>query len=49
MKNLYGFLVDQNYLMGNPWSAIGVPRSAAPKVDAERSLTLARWKFVKQQ
>ncbi|HEY8709444.1 MAG TPA: phage integrase family protein, partial [Burkholderiaceae bacterium] len=49
LKNLYGFLVDQNYLMGNPWSAVGVPRSAAPKVNAGRSLTLAQWAFVKQQ
>ena len=49
LKNLYGFLVDQNYLMGNPWSAVGVPRSAGPKVNAGRSLTLAQWNFVKQQ
>ena len=25
LKNLCGFQVDQNYLMGNPWSAVGVP------------------------
>ena len=49
LKNLYGFLVDQNYLMGNPWSAVGVPRSAGPKVNAGRSLTLAQWAFVQQQ
>ena len=49
LKNLYGFLVDQNYLMGNPWSAVGVPKSAGPKVNAGRSLTLAQWNFVKQQ
>jgi len=49
LKNLYGFLVDQNYLMGNPWSAVGVPRSAGPKVNAGRSLTVAQWGFAKQQ
>ena len=49
LKNLYGFLVDQNYLMGNPWSAVGVPRSAAPKVNAGRSLSLAQWTFVQGQ
>ena len=49
LKNLYGFLVDQNYLMGNPWSAVGVPRSPGPKVNAGRSLTMAQWGFVKQQ
>ena len=49
LKNLYGFLVDQNYLMGNPWSAVGVPKSAGPKVNAGRSLTLAQWHFVQRQ
>ena len=49
LKNLYGFLVDQNYLMGNPWSAVGVPKSSEPKVNAGRSLTVAQWQFVRQQ
>ena len=49
LKNLYGFLVDQNYLMGNPWSAVGVPRSAAPKVNAGRSFTVAQWRFIEGQ
>ena len=49
LKNLYGFLVDQNYLMGNPWSAVGVPKSAGPKVNAGRSLTVAQWHFVQRQ
>ena len=49
LKNLYGFLVDQNYLMGNPWSAVGVPRSAGPKVNAGRSFSLAQWAFIEGQ
>jgi site-specific recombinase XerD len=49
LKNLYGFLVDQNYLMGNPWSAVGVPRTAGPKVNAGRSFSLAQWDFIEQQ
>ncbi|MDH3210473.1 MAG: site-specific integrase, partial [Burkholderiaceae bacterium] len=49
LKNLYGFLVDQNYLMGNPWSALGAPRDTGPKLNAGRSLTLAQWLFVQQQ
>ena len=49
LKNLYGFLVDQNYLMGNPWSAVGVPRTAGPKVNAGRSFTLAQWGFIEGQ
>lgn len=46
LKNLYGFLSDQNYLMGNPWSAVSVPKSSEPKVNAGRSLTVAQWRFV---
>ena len=49
LKNLYGFLVDQNYLMGNPWSAVGVPRAAGPKVNAGRSFSLAQWAFIDGQ
>jgi site-specific recombinase XerD len=49
LKNLYGFLVDQNYLMGNPWSAVSVPRSAGPKVNAGRSFSLAQWGFIEAQ
>ncbi len=49
LKNLYGFLIDQNYLMGNPWSAVGVPRMAGPKVNAGRSFSLAQWAFIEGQ
>jgi hypothetical protein len=49
LKNLYGFLVDQNYLMGNPWSAVSVPRTAGPKVNAGRSFSLAQWQFIEGQ
>lgn len=49
LKNLYGFLVDQNYLMGNPWSAVGVPRTAGPKVNAGRSFSVAQWQFIEGQ
>lgn len=49
LKNLYGFLVDQNYLMGNPWSAIALTKTTGPKVNAGRSLTVAQWQFVQRQ
>jgi site-specific recombinase XerD len=49
LKNLYGFLVDQNYLMGNPWAAVSVPRSGQPRIDTGRSLTREQWGFVQQQ
>ena len=49
LKNLYGFLVDQNYLMGNPWSAVGAPPASEPKVNAGRSFSLAQWGFIEAQ
>jgi site-specific recombinase XerD len=49
LKNLYGFLVDQNYLMGNPWSAVSVPRTTGPKVNAGRSFSRSQWAFVEGQ
>ena len=41
--------VEQTYLMGNPWSAVGVPRTAGPKVNAGRSFSLAQWQFIETQ
>ncbi|WP_157267903.1 phage integrase family protein [Azohydromonas aeria] len=49
LRNLYGFLVQQNYLVGNPWTGVAVPRGTAPRVNAGRSLTLAQWEFVREQ
>jgi site-specific recombinase XerD len=49
LKSLYAYLVDHNYLMGNPWAGVGVPKSAAPRVNAGRSFTRAQWRFVLQQ
>ena len=49
LKNLYGFLVDQNYLMGNPWSAVAMPRNVGPKLNAGRSLSRAQWDFLQRQ
>jgi site-specific recombinase XerD len=49
LKNLYGFLVDQNYLMGNPWSAVPMPSAVRQGINVSRSLTAAQWSFARQQ
>ena len=49
LKSLYGFLVDQNYLMGNPWSAVPTPRALRQGLDVSRSLTAEQWGFVLRQ
>ena len=48
LGNLYGFLVDQNYLMGNPWSSVAVARGPA-KVNAGRSFTTRQWAFIEDE
>jgi site-specific recombinase XerD len=49
LRNLYGYLVDQNYLMGNPWAGVQLPRSSTPKVNAGRSFTRAQWDLIEAQ
>ncbi|NRF72263.1 hypothetical protein HLB44_35290 [Aquincola sp. S2] len=48
LANLYAFLVEQNYLMGNPWRAVTPPRVAGPSIDVGRSLTQAQWQFAEE-
>jgi site-specific recombinase XerD len=45
LGNLYAFLVDHNYLMGNPWSSVTVPRGPG-RVNSGRSFTAGQWTFV---
>ena len=35
--------------MGNLWSAVSVPRTTGPKVNAGRSFSLAQWGFIEGQ
>ncbi|WP_059414610.1 phage integrase family protein [Cupriavidus basilensis] len=46
LTNLYSYLNAKNYLAGNPWQGIHVPRSATPQLDVGRSLTEDQWVFV---
>ncbi len=49
LRNLYGFLVNQNYLMGNPWTGVTVPRSSTPRLNAGRSFTEAQWAIIDKE
>jgi site-specific recombinase XerD len=49
LGNLYGYLVDQNYLMGNPWGSIAVPKRLGPEMNTGRSFTVAQWDFLGRQ
>ncbi|MGT2460105.1 phage integrase family protein (plasmid) [Cupriavidus basilensis] len=46
LANLYKYLNDKNYLAGNPWQGIHVPRGAQPALDVGRSLSEDLWAFV---
>jgi site-specific recombinase XerD len=48
LANLYAFLSEQNYLMGNPWRAVTPPRVAEPSIDVGRSLTQGQWQFAEE-
>lgn len=48
LKNLYGFLVDQVYVVGNPWAEIAAPK-ARRGGDPNRSFTQEQWQFVEMR
>ncbi|MGB7297800.1 MAG: tyrosine-type recombinase/integrase, partial [Burkholderiaceae bacterium] len=48
LKNLYGFLTQQNYLMGNPWAGVAMPRDPGRRT-VTRSFTTAQWDFIGKQ
>jgi site-specific recombinase XerD len=49
LKNHYTFLVDQCYLIGNPWKGIALPKAADTRINKGRSFTQAQWDFIEQQ
>ncbi|RZI40340.1 int, tyrosine-based site-specific recombinase [Herbaspirillum sp. HC18] len=48
LKSLYEFLIGKNYLIGNPWAGVMVPK-ASTRIDSGRSFTQAQWQFIEQQ
>jgi site-specific recombinase XerD len=46
LSNLYSYLNAKNYLAGNPWQGIHVPKSAKPELDVGRSFTQDQWLFI---
>lgn len=49
LKSLYKFLVDQCYLVGNPWNGVTVPKPTRVAVSRGRSFTQAQWAFIERQ
>ncbi|CAG9183404.1 phage integrase family protein [Cupriavidus pampae] len=48
LGNLFGFLVDQGYLLGNPWRAVVAPCEVARGPDAGRGFTTQQWRGLRQ-
>lgn len=49
LKSFYGFLVDQCYLVGNPWNGVTRPGAPHAKAARGRSFSPAQWAFLMQQ
>ena len=49
LKSLYKFLVDQRYLVGNPWNGVSIPQARRVAVSRGRSFSHAQWTFIEQQ
>jgi len=46
LGNLFGFLVNQGYLIGNPWRAVSPPCLVARGPDTGRGFTVAQWHLI---
>ncbi|MGZ5799462.1 MAG: phage integrase family protein, partial [Burkholderiaceae bacterium] len=49
LKSFYKFLVDQCYLVGNPWNGITIPKGSLARMNRGRSFTQAQWDFIQGQ
>lgn len=49
LRNLFSYLQDQAYLVGNAWSHITMPSSAVPRMNVGRAFTQAQWRFLNDQ
>lgn len=49
LKSLYKFLVDQCYLIGNPWNGVAAPQASRTRRHKGRSFTQAQWQFLQGQ
>jgi site-specific recombinase XerD len=49
LSSLFGFLQDQQYRVGNPWSGVSMPRNSTPNIDTGRSLSRSQWMAVERE
>ena len=49
LRNLFSYLQDQAYLVGNAWSHITVPNSTVQSMNVGRAFTQSQWKFLNER
>ncbi len=49
LRSLYAFLVSQNYLIGNPFAAVALPRETGRVLGSRRTLTFHQWDAIEER
>lgn len=49
VANLFAFLVNQGYLIGNPWRGVSPPCEVERGPDVRRGFTHGQWRFLREQ
>ena len=49
LRSLYTFLVSQNYVIGNPFAGVSLPREAGRSLGSRRALTFGQWDALEER
>ncbi len=49
LRSLFAFLVSQNYLLGNAFAGVALPREQARPLGSKRTLTLGQWDALEER
>lgn len=49
VRTLYAFLMQQHYVVGNPFAGVSMPRERGRPLGSKRTLTFAQWDFIEAQ
>ena len=49
LRSLYAFLVSQNYMIGNPFAAVALPRETGRVLGSRRTLTFDQWDAIEER
>ena len=49
LRSMFAFLMSQNYVVGNPFSGVTLPRASSRQLGSNRALTFEQWDFISAQ